>query len=251
MAKRLTDTTKWDRKNFQDLSLKMKLVWFYLVDRCDHAGIWHVNLDLMSFQVGEKISIDDLRQEFGNKLVWLSDSKVFIPDFIDFQYGKLNSANRMHKSVIEILEKEGAYKALGSPLQGAKDKDKDKDKDKNKKKGDKKSLNAFPAAEQFTECVNLYREIKGTQRGAKAEDRFFAQISCAEDLDRLKAAIKHYRDFLRHPDNTWRKPKSTFETFLGTKTSGYFWHDWIEPPDNSGGEAIGTRDQIFPGVTLA
>ena len=61
------------------------------------------------------------------------DSKWFIRPFIEFQYGVLNPDNRVHLSIINILEK-NKIKPLASPLLGAKDKDKDKVKDKDYKK---------------------------------------------------------------------------------------------------------------------
>jgi hypothetical protein len=130
LAKRFTDTAKWAKASFSDLDLKMKVVWIYLCDNCDHAGIWDINLRLMSFQIGEPVTIDEIQKGLGDKVKVLTDTKLFIPGFIDFQYGTLNPANRVHLSVIEKLQKEGAYKGLIRPKAGAKDKDKDKDKDK-------------------------------------------------------------------------------------------------------------------------
>ncbi len=64
-----------------------------------------------------------------------------MPSFVRFQYGKLNPENRAHKSVIDLLMKNGVNpetlapsKGLDSPSEGCKDKDKDKDKDKEEEK---------------------------------------------------------------------------------------------------------------------
>jgi hypothetical protein len=105
MAKRFTDTEKWKKGNFADLSLKMKLAWVYICDNCDHAGLWEVNLKLMSFQVGEEITLNELLNVFKGKIELVDDSKIFIQSFIGFQYGKLNPDSKVHKSVIEKLEK--------------------------------------------------------------------------------------------------------------------------------------------------
>lgn len=129
MAKRFTDTGKWAKESFSELSLKMKLVWIYLCDNCNHAGIWDINLKLISFQIGEEIGIEDLKNGLKDKIIFLENKKIFIPTFVDFQYGELNDANRAHKSVIDILKKEGAFEGLNRSLQGRKDKEKDKDKD--------------------------------------------------------------------------------------------------------------------------
>lgn len=63
--------------------------------------------------------------EFGDRVVVLSQEKWLVRKFVNFQYGALNPENRAHQSVIDNLQKEGAYKVLASPLQGRKDKDKD------------------------------------------------------------------------------------------------------------------------------
>ncbi len=76
MAKRFTDTKKWQKPSFRKASWKMKLAWIYLVDNCDHAGIWDVDMDLLSYYVGSEISLDELLESF-EKLTILGD-KLFV-----------------------------------------------------------------------------------------------------------------------------------------------------------------------------
>ncbi len=130
MSKRFTDSEKWADPWFSDLPPLDKLFWMYLLDNCDHAGIWKVHIKLAEFHLGFKPEL----LAFNGRYVKLGKEKIFIPGFIEFQYGTLNEMNRVHKSVIDRLKKEGAYKALNSPSQGVKDKDKDKAKDKDKVK---------------------------------------------------------------------------------------------------------------------
>lgn len=133
------------------------MAWIYILDQCDHAGIWDIDFDLMGFYLGDEITEDDLILWFKDKIFFLKDEKLFIPGFIEFQYGELNPDNRVHNSVILRLKKVGAYKVLKRPLQGCKDKDKEKDKDKDK---DKVSLlvefwnenrGPFPAVHKITD----------------------------------------------------------------------------------------------------
>lgn len=138
MAKRYTDTDKWKKPFIRSMKAPYKLLWLYILDECDHAGIWQVDFEVAQIKVGEKFNEDVALKFFGNRVQVISDgSKWFVFDFIEFQYGDLNPLNRVHKSVITILEKyeiDYQNKPLTSPLEGAKDKEQDKDKDKVKDK---------------------------------------------------------------------------------------------------------------------
>jgi hypothetical protein len=138
MAKRFTDTGKWKKKWIRELNPDMKLFWFYLLDNCDHAGIWEVDIELASFQVGVKLDETRILKAFNRKIVPFKPGKWFIPKFIEYQYGELNKTNRAHNSVIKILSKYKLNKGLARGLQGPMDMDKDKVKDKDKDKGSKK-----------------------------------------------------------------------------------------------------------------
>jgi hypothetical protein len=144
MAKRFTDTDKWKKPFIRTMKAPYKLLWLYILDECDHAGIWQIDLEVAEIKIGEKLKLDEALNQFGSRVIKLED-KLFIPDFINFQYGPLNPSNRVHKSVLDILslydltEENLKIKDLISPLQGAKDKDKDKDKEKDKDK-DRESI---------------------------------------------------------------------------------------------------------------
>jgi len=146
MAKRFTETGKWKKKWIRELSPEMKLFWFYLLDNCDHAGIWEVDIELAAFQIGIELDESEILNTFNRKIVPFKPGKWFVPKFIVYQYGELNESNRAHLSVIKILTKYGLYKGLNEveqgaykKLEGAKDKDKDKELDKVKDKKSKES----------------------------------------------------------------------------------------------------------------
>jgi len=144
MAKRFTATDKWDDPWFCELSDPEKLFWFYLLDKCDHAGMWQVNWPLVKFHIKGVIDLD----RFGERIAKISAEKWHIPKFIDFQYGGkggLNPENKVHKSVLDILENQAPTKGLYSPLLGAKDKAKDKAKTKEQTHKDKSKAFTIPA----------------------------------------------------------------------------------------------------------
>ena len=138
MAKRMTDTDKWKKRFVRELSPQHKLLWFYILDDCNHAGIWEVDLEVASIRVGFDLSHDNLPSSFGEKVISFDDGdKWFIPDFIDFQYGELNPNSNVHKSVIQLLERynlEGYVKGSQTLTDTVQDKDKVIVKDKVKVK---------------------------------------------------------------------------------------------------------------------
>src|SRR5689334_7123551 len=132
MAKRFIDTNIFRKDFTRSLDAPYKLLWIYIITECDHAGLWDVEIDVAKMRLGlDSISVNGAIKAFGDKIEVVGN-KWFIPDFIDFQYGKLNPENRAHSSVIQILQKQkvSTFKPHTSPLQGGKDMDKDKDKDK-------------------------------------------------------------------------------------------------------------------------
>lgn len=127
MAKRYTDTEKWKKQFIKSLPAEYKLFYLFILDECDHAGIWHIEMEVAEARLGIKLSLDKIRGLFNERVVEFDGgSKMFIPDFIDFQYGELNPANKVHKSVIDRLAKY-KLKGLARGLEAPMDKDKDKD----------------------------------------------------------------------------------------------------------------------------
>lgn len=123
----MTATEKWDDPWFRRLTPQMKLFWIFVLDKCNSAGIWDVDFDLVHFYLGPKISQKEVESALEGRIVALPDGKWFIPKFITFQYKCLSRDNRMHSGIIDTLSHLGllnddlSIKGLISPLQGAKD----------------------------------------------------------------------------------------------------------------------------------
>lgn len=233
MAKRFTDTSKWEKAWFRKLSPKMKCVWDYLTHRCDHAGIWSVDLESMSFHVGEDVTQDELIKSFGDRITFLAD-KVFLPGFVEFQYGHLNPSNRVHKSVLDRLEKLGASKPLASPLEGAKDKDKDTDKDKDKDKDKDPEIKLLKKFD-FEALYRKYPRKEGKSAGLK---QCAKQIKTQEDYDALSLAVDRYAEHCRKTQQI----VLFFGSFLGSERTAHPWRDWTEP--ETGTTTIGDPNQL-------
>ncbi len=139
MAKRFTDTAKWDKAWYRKLGSRLRDIRQFCLDRCDHAGVLEMDFETFEHFIGSPVSQVDIEAAFQGKLSIVGD-KYFFPDFIEFQYKclvtELNPANKVHLSVIKRLEKLDLSSPSLAPrqgaMQGAKDKDKELDKDKDR-----------------------------------------------------------------------------------------------------------------------
>ncbi len=120
MAKRFTDSEKWKKGWFRKLPLDMKLLWVYICDNCNIAGIWDVDFELASFFIGKEIIEDIALSHMEKQISILINNKWLIKDFVGFQYGTLIANNNLHRSVLNILNNSGASQGLVSPKAGDK-----------------------------------------------------------------------------------------------------------------------------------
>jgi len=207
MSKRYTDTDKWKKIWFRKLKNDHKVFWMYVLDQCDHAGIWEVDFELASYFCNG-IKETEIRKTFVKQYHEFDDGKRwFIKDFIEFQYRGLDESNRVHNSVITILKRHGLFKVLISFLHEAKDKDiykeqlKDKEKDKEKGKNSKK---------------NQLKKIESELNILQAEfDAVDVSIEFDKFQDYLKANGKKYANYKSAFRNWLRsdfiKPKEHYE----------------------------------------
>lgn len=130
MAKRFTETNKWNDAWFSSLSPTQKFVFLYLIDVCDNAGFYELNFRRMEFDLGltkEKIegALEGLTRglQGANDILW-------IKNFLRHQNNlPLNSNNPAHRQIIKLVQFqidkvsgdkslkdfEGALKGLLSP----------------------------------------------------------------------------------------------------------------------------------------
>lgn len=103
LAKRFTDTGKWKRSWFRALGLHAKVLWQFAIDDCDHAGVWIVDFELTTFQVGFKVDEEKLREWLGDKLVKIAPDRYFIPSFYEFQYRDAKDSFKAKQYAIKEL----------------------------------------------------------------------------------------------------------------------------------------------------
>jgi hypothetical protein len=205
MAKRFIDTDIFKKRFLRGLQGPYKLLWIYIFNDCNHAGIWIVDLEVANIYIGPfrpKLDEDRIVGYFNHdkrRVIPFNRGKWFLPGFIKFQYGSLNPKNRAHNSVIQLLQNEnllepyfelrdGQYfidkektediqnKVLVSPLEGAKEKEKDLDKDKDKNKDKNKGGFQPPCLE----VIIMEFQKKGVtgESGKREAEIFFNHYDC-------------------------------------------------------------------------
>ena len=106
MAKRFTDNCKWNRNWFMDLSKDDKLLWLYILDTCDPNGMFDPNWKLINFML--ETSYDSIPIDLSKQIINTNHSrKLFVSDFVKFQYGDLKSTSNLHKKIHVVLKEYG------------------------------------------------------------------------------------------------------------------------------------------------
>jgi hypothetical protein len=128
--KRFTETQKWDDPWFRSLPGAHKLVFLYLLDRCNNAGFWEEDLDGMAFHTKiEPHALEGALKGLARGLQGAS-GWYWVKNFLRHQKNDcLNPDNPAHRQIIALLldqsERfpesksllpEGACKGLTSPI---------------------------------------------------------------------------------------------------------------------------------------
>ncbi len=133
MAKRFTDTNKYDDPWYAELPVDMKQAWDYLQCKCDNSGVWTPNFRLAQFQLGATVKWDEFLKSAAGRIEVLSNGDWWIVDFVKGQCGELSVKSKPHQFVIRLLKQHGVYERYLKSINTLKEKDKEKEKEKNKK----------------------------------------------------------------------------------------------------------------------
>lgn len=118
MAKRFTDTDKWKDEWYTELPNDYKIIWQYLLDTCDNAGIYKRNVKLLNIMCNTNVSDTDILNAFKLRVTPISDEKWIINKFCVFQYGPdfLESKNKAVVSVVNKLIENNLYQSSTNTL---------------------------------------------------------------------------------------------------------------------------------------
>lgn len=184
MAKRFTDSEKWSDAWFRKLTPKMKAVWFFLCDRCDCAGVWKSDFELLSYFIGQKVTKEEFEDAFKERVEFYPPDKYLITKFISFQYGDISEKSNVFKGIQKSL----SQLTLAEPLTKGRPRDMDKDKDKDKD-------NKGSVRGEENEIVKLWNSTvtklpKVEAITPKRKSHINARLKECDDLDAWVAAFR-------------------------------------------------------------
>lgn len=104
--KRFTDTEKWRDPWYRELPPRLKCLWQFFCDTCDHAGVFQIDWKLASFEIGEKVTPSDLGA-FKDRLEALPSGRFLIRKYIPFQSGVLSETCPAHKPILKLVALHG------------------------------------------------------------------------------------------------------------------------------------------------
>jgi hypothetical protein len=135
MAKRFTDSNKFGDIWYRKLPLLQKVLWEFLLAECNHAGILtNFDLEMASFKIGADITKKDL-EIFESRVIFITENTLFIPKFLEFQYGEFNPKNRVHLNVLKELDKfdiSASWTERKRSVDASKEKEQEQEKEKEK-----------------------------------------------------------------------------------------------------------------------
>ena len=217
MAKRFTDTEKWFDSWYSNLDHFGKLLWGYVLDRCDHAGIFEPNLKDINYFTGSAYKMSEIEKILEDRIIIIQDGKYwFIPKFITFQYtNTLSNKNKAVAKVISRIEEygllkflpnikiidgdfgcktrglQGANKGLDSTYQGVKEEEEEKEEEQVQEEvffNDVLSTNVVLSTKEETETKKNkepHRQGLNKYTGRKKEDYFLSDEELETKLNEL------------------------------------------------------------------
>jgi len=199
LAKRFTDTAKWDKPWFRELGSQGRDIWFWLYDHCEACGVWEIDLKRMSFELGFEVTIQRVL-EIMKGAEMIGDNKLWLPGFIAFQYGRLSEDCKPHQAIIRRLKALTLWKGYTKAIVTLEEEDKEKEQDKEKEEDPKKLAPS--------QLLKVWNERRGPLPRAVSltgprKNKAFAQIDKYPDLEHWLTALEKFKasEFCI---NTWR-----------------------------------------------
>lgn len=193
MAKRFTDTDKWKMAWFRKLGSEGRDLWNYLHDNCDCAGFFEIDLERISFELGFSVTLDRIISVLNGKVLFAAEDRIFLPAFIEFQYGSLSEACKPHLAVIKKLKNQRVWEQYSKGFQTLEEKEKEKDKEEDKEQ-EKEKENTRTALEKsaIEDCVSIWGQTLRRfeiRKDARLDEVGIARLIQLRGADKTKLAL--------------------------------------------------------------
>lgn len=112
--KRFCDTETLRDPWVLSLGLEAKLVYWFIKDNCDAAGVWEPNFKMVNFTFERDIEWETVKFQMtapfngdSPRVEILPNGKWYLTRFVAFQYGKLSDDCFPHRKILDLIEKHG------------------------------------------------------------------------------------------------------------------------------------------------
>lgn len=258
MAKRFTDSDKWEHEWFHKLNPRQKLLWLFLCDVCNGVGIWKVNFSLATFMIGEEVTWKDIDAiGLGKRLIKLGEDEIWIVGFIKFQYKNLSPKNHAHLGMMRTILKSVGHLPLSGesreiieffktllseknpqestspndPQQTVRNESTDSTGKGNGKGNGKGKVIKGGVGEKSNSSAALeviykkhYPRKEGKSEGIK---KLLTEIKTDDDIMQFESAVVKYANHIKANKTETRYTKK-FSSFVNC------WRDWLDDDAGSG-----------------
>ena len=216
MAKRFTDSEKWKDAWFMDLPSKYKLLWTYLLDECDIAGIWKVNFKVAQFYIGEHLEVAEVKRVLSSRVNFIDDEYWHILGFIKYQQNVeingLNPNNNAHKGIIERLKIRGLLGATEDLARSP-----SKSNSRSKGNSNSKKFSFLKSLVELGVDENIAKDYLAVRKNKKATNSKTAFDKIAAEIEKSPLTAKEAIKFCA--ENSWSGFKYSWVLNLNNKES--------------------------------
>jgi hypothetical protein len=212
MSYRFTNSDKWTDSWFSDLSANAKLLFIFLYENCDNAGVYEVNKKFMLFLLGfQEEELKNAIKEIGKAYIKSNDgTKIWLKNFLKHQkLTPLNWKNNAHKQIVMILRENL--------------------EDKDKFKGCKEIEMMLPVMreEKVIPVVEEKPKQKRTRRTTKFEKPTQQQVfEYMKEKDFVPAKVEAERFWNWFESNGWKVGKNPMKVWKGAVNTWIInWYD--------------------------
>jgi len=135
MNKRFVDREIFIKEWFFELNKEEKLFYIYVLLNCDSIGVFEYNRPLIKSILGIDLNLTQFLKNINGRIIQLKERRLFVPKFVEFQYGKFNNTRQfqgIYKKLYELGETfheakdliNGLYKDIAVPIITIKEKKK-------------------------------------------------------------------------------------------------------------------------------